>query len=57
MIGALFPCSKMNIIMIKITKFLKRRGKMKVGIVDITNPGIKWEVIFIRKWWNRRIPA
>lgn len=54
---ALFHCSKMNVIMIKITKFLKRRGKMKVGGVDITNPGIRWELIFIRKWWNRRIPA
>ena len=43
--------------MIKIYHVRKRRGKMKVGIVDITNPGIKWEVIFIRKWWNRRIPA
>ena len=38
---ALFRCSKMNVIMIKITKFLKRRGKMKVGVVDITNPGIR----------------
>lgn len=54
---ALFHCSKMNVIMVKITKFLKRRGKMKVGVVDITNPGIRWELIFIRKWWNRRIPA
>lgn len=54
---ALFHCSKMNVIMIKITKFLKRRGKMKVGVVDITNPGIRWELIFIRKWWNHRIPA